>query len=170
MDEEVHGFVWHALPPLNTFERSDDAFVPNGSDPSAHESLAQAEKKDIINQPSWTNSQQHGFVTSQLPPLSSQINSEYEFVPNGSDPSAFKGSASLAQAGNKDILDENTGANEKVHGFVTANLPPLSMQFNSEKPFLPNGSDPSAHPSSFAQQQYSNLDSLQENWHAFESE
>lgn len=35
MDEEVHGFVWHALPPLNTWVRSDDPFVPNGSDPSA---------------------------------------------------------------------------------------------------------------------------------------
>jgi hypothetical protein len=33
MDEEVHGFVWEALPPLNTRVRSSDPFIPNGSDP-----------------------------------------------------------------------------------------------------------------------------------------
>lgn len=31
MDEEVHGLVWHAIPPLNTRVKSDDAFIPNGS-------------------------------------------------------------------------------------------------------------------------------------------
>ena len=35
MDEEVHGFVHEALPPLNTWVRSSDPFIPNGSDPSA---------------------------------------------------------------------------------------------------------------------------------------
>lgn len=31
MDEDVHGFVWEAIPPLNTRERSTLPFVPNGS-------------------------------------------------------------------------------------------------------------------------------------------
>jgi len=40
MDEEVHSFVKEAIPPLNTRVKSEDAFVPNGSDESAHEGAA----------------------------------------------------------------------------------------------------------------------------------
>lgn len=35
MDEEVHGFVTHNTPPLNTRVRSDLPFIPNGSAPSS---------------------------------------------------------------------------------------------------------------------------------------
>ena len=35
MDEEVHGFVTDSLPPLNTRVRSDEPFIPNGSDSQA---------------------------------------------------------------------------------------------------------------------------------------
>lgn len=31
MDEDVHGFVYEAIPPLNTRERSTMPFIPNGS-------------------------------------------------------------------------------------------------------------------------------------------
>ena len=32
MDEEVHGLVWHALPPLNVRNRkTEPEYVPNGS-------------------------------------------------------------------------------------------------------------------------------------------
>lgn len=31
MDEEVHGFVHEAIPPLNVRKRTDDPFIPNGS-------------------------------------------------------------------------------------------------------------------------------------------
>lgn len=65
MDEEVHGLVWHALPPLNTRKRSDDEFIPNGSaigDWNENNSLAQ--KQDIAERgmiPHW----EHPFVADQ---------------------------------------------------------------------------------------------------------
>lgn len=32
MDEEVHGLVWHALPPLNVRNRkTEPEYIPNGS-------------------------------------------------------------------------------------------------------------------------------------------
>ena len=40
MDEEVHGFVKEAIPPLNTRVRSDMPFIPNGSDAKAFEGAA----------------------------------------------------------------------------------------------------------------------------------
>jgi len=40
MEEEVHHFVKEAIPPLNTRVRSEEPFVPNGSDESAHDGAA----------------------------------------------------------------------------------------------------------------------------------
>ena len=40
MDEDVHGFVKEAIPPLNTRVRSDMPFIPNGSDAKAFEGAA----------------------------------------------------------------------------------------------------------------------------------
>jgi len=45
MDEEVHGFVADSLPPLNTRERSNLPFIPNGSDASAFKGAALGESK-----------------------------------------------------------------------------------------------------------------------------
>jgi len=99
MDEEVHGFVWHALPPLNTWERSDDAFVPNGSDPSAHDpSFAEKNhhgkhhhkhhKKDVAER--GMDEEVHGFVWHAIPPLNVRNReTEGEHIPNGSADSAF---------------------------------------------------------------------------------
>jgi len=35
----------------------------------------------------------HGFVSDTLPPLNTRVRSTLPFIPNGSDPSAFKGAA-----------------------------------------------------------------------------
>merc|ERR1719247_936931 len=96
MDEEVHGFVWEALPPLNTRVRSTDPFIPNGSDPSAIDpSFAQGKhhksKKDIAER--GMDEEVHGFVWEALPPLNTRVRSTDAFIPNGSDPSAFDGAA-----------------------------------------------------------------------------
>merc|ERR1711981_1265504 len=75
MDEEVHGFVWEALPPLNTRERSTEAFIPNGSDASAWDGAAfnqkkhhhKHHKKDVAER--GMDEEVHGFVWEALPPL-----------------------------------------------------------------------------------------------------
>jgi hypothetical protein len=54
MDEEVHGFVWEALPPLNTRVRSTDPFIPNGSEMGDwNENAFYASKPDIIGKPGY---------------------------------------------------------------------------------------------------------------------
>jgi hypothetical protein len=150
MDEEVHGFVWHALPPLNTRVRSDDPFIPNGSDPSAHDpSFVEKKyhhkhhKKDVAER--GMDEEVHGFVWHAIPPLNTRVRSDDPFVPNGSDPSAHD--PSFAEQNHKhhhnqhpDIIG-TSGMDEEVHGFVSDNLPPLSSQVNSDKPFVPNGSN-----------------------------
>ena len=103
MDEEVHGLVWHALPPLNTRVRSEDPFVPNGSDASAwdptpnspeatfaeskHHRKHHKKAKDIAER--GMDEEVHGFVWHALPPLNTWVRSGDPFVPNGSDPSAW---------------------------------------------------------------------------------
>jgi hypothetical protein len=100
MDEEVHGFVWHALPPLNTFERSKDPFVPNGSDPSAFDGAAFNQKRhhhkhhkrpDVAERN--MDEEVHGFVADSLPPLTEWEHTKSPFIPNGSDSAAFDGAA-----------------------------------------------------------------------------
>jgi hypothetical protein len=172
MDEEVHGLVWHALPPLNTRVRSDDPFIPNGSDPSAFSPEAPADessfsekkhqhkhhKKDVAER--GMDEEVHGFVWHALPPLNTWVRSDDPFVPNGSDPSAQDPSfaehkhhhrhhkkQSLAQSQNKDIISEGGWTNDRVYPYTSSHLPPLSEQTHSDYPFVPNGSDPSAHAS-----------------------
>lgn len=118
MDEEIQGFVSDSLPPFHTgiHESSNSAFVPNGSDKSAHSGaaysnseLSYAEKKhhkkhhkkhykhhghkDVIAD--GHTPEVHGFVTDNLPPLHTRqyVDSVQPFVPNGSDPSAWEGAA-----------------------------------------------------------------------------
>ena len=156
MDEEVHGFVKEAIPPLNTRVRSDEPFVPNGSDPSAHEGAAFNQKKhhrkhhkkpDVAER--GMDEEVHGFVTDALPPLNTRVRSTMPFVPNGSDPSAFEGAAFNQKKHHRkhhkrpDVAER--GMDEEVHGFVTDALPPLNTRVRSTMPFVPNGSDPSAH-------------------------
>jgi len=100
MDEQVFNFATDALPPLNTRQRSTLPFVPNGSDPSAFKGSAFSEgahhhkkhrKPDVAER--GMDEEVHGFVSDTLPPLNTRVKSALPFVPNGSDPSAFKGAA-----------------------------------------------------------------------------
>jgi hypothetical protein len=106
MDEEVHGFVKEAIPPLNTRVRSSDAFVPNGSDSSAFEGAAFSETKHHKKHNKhhkWGVADRdmdpyvHGFVSGALKDHISEHRSITPHVPNGSDPKAFEGSATLSQ-------------------------------------------------------------------------
>jgi len=110
MEEEVHGFVNNAIPPLNTRARSEDSFVPNGSDASAHEGASEGltrysekthhkkhhkkhHKRDVAER--GMDEEVHGFVKEAIPPLNTRVKSEDAFVPNGSDESAHEGAAFL---------------------------------------------------------------------------
>lgn len=98
MDEEVHGLVWHAIPPLNTRVKSEDPFVPNGSDPSAHSpdlpenpdaTLAEKKhhrkhkKKDVAER--GMDEEVHGFVNEMVTPINVRLRSDIPWVPNGSE-------------------------------------------------------------------------------------
>merc|ERR1719465_187513 len=155
MDEEVHGFVTDSLPPLNTWERSKVPFVPNGSDPSAHEGAAFSErrhhkkhhKRDVAER--GMDEEVHGFVVDSLPPLNTRVRSTMPFIPNGSDPSAHSPNFISKRP---DVAER--GMDEEVHGFVTDSLPPLNTRVGSTMPFIPNGSDPSAHSPNFSQKRH----------------
>ena len=149
MDEEVHGFVVDSLPPLNTRVRSTMPFVPNGSDPSAHDGVAfLAKRPDVAER--GMDEEVHGFVVDSLPPLNTRVRSTLPFVPNGSDPSAHSPAGYSAaerkhhhKHHKRDIAER--GMDEEVHGFCTDSLPPLNTRVRSKLPFVPNGSDASAH-------------------------
>jgi len=95
MDAEVHGFATDSLPPLTEWEHTHTAFVPNGSDASAHDASFSEHKhkhhnkhhkKDVAER--GMDEEVHGFVWHALPPLNTWVRSDDPFVPNGSDPSA----------------------------------------------------------------------------------
>jgi hypothetical protein len=92
MDEEVHGFVTDSLPPLNVIPHSEKPFIPNGSDPSAHEGAAFLYRKPDIAERN-VDGDVHGFVYDHVTPLNTWERSKYSYLPNGSDPKAFEGSA-----------------------------------------------------------------------------
>jgi hypothetical protein len=151
MDEEVHGFVTDSLPPLNTRVRSTMPFVPNGSDPSAHSPNFLTKRPDVAER--GMDEEVHGFVVDSLPPLNTRVRSTMPFVPNGSDPSAHSPSFTQGRRHHKhshrrpDVAER--GMDEEVHGFVVDSLPPLNTRVRSTMPFIPNGSDPSAHSPNF---------------------
>jgi uncharacterized protein involved in copper resistance len=165
MDEEVHGFVKEAIPPLNTRVKSEDPFVPNGSDASAHEGAAFSEKKhhkkhnkrpDVAER--GMDEEVHGFVKEAIPPLNTRVKSEDPFVPNGSDASAHEGAAFSESKHHKKhnknhkkgwgISDE--GMDSKVHGFVTGALKDYDTEYRSPGWHIPNGSDAKAFEGSAA--------------------
>jgi len=130
--------------------RSDDPFVPNGSDPKAHDpSFAEGrrhhkhhKRPDVAER--GMDEEVHGFVKEYTPPLKEWVRSEDPFVPNGSDPSAIDPSFAEHHKKHrkKDVAER--GMDEEVHGFVSDTLPPLNTRVRSTLPFIPNGSDPSA--------------------------
>jgi hypothetical protein len=146
MDEEVHGFVTEALPPLNIKVKSTDPFIPNGSDPSAFEGAAFMENKhhhkhhkrpDIAER--GMDEEVHGFCVDSLPPLNTRERSSMPFLPNGSNGKSFKGSASLMARSRKDIAER--GMDEDVWGFATEAIPPLNVRSGEKEqmPWLMNG-------------------------------
>jgi len=91
MEEEVHGFVTENLPPLNTWVRSSDPFVPNGSDAKAWDGAAFNQKKHHhkhhkrdIGERGYDEEVQQ-FVKEYIPPLNTRVRSTLPFVPNGSE-------------------------------------------------------------------------------------
>jgi len=109
MEEEVHGFVKEAIPPLNTRVRSEDPFVANGSNDSAFEGAASDgpafsqskhhQKQKKHHKKGWgiadrgMDSYVHGFVNGALKDFDTEYRSPGYHIPNGSDASAFEGSA-----------------------------------------------------------------------------
>ena len=153
MDEEVHGFVVDALPPLNTRVRSTMPFIPNGSDAKAWEGAAFSEKKhkhhhkhhkkpDVAER--GMDEEVHGFVVDALPPLNTRVRSTMPFIPNGSDAKAWEGAALSERKHHKRPDVAERGMDEEVHGFVVDALPPLNTRVRSTMPFIPNGSDAKA--------------------------
>lgn len=155
MDEEVHGFVWHAIPPLNTRVKSDDAFVPNGSDAKAIDpSFAEKKhhkKPDVAER--GMDEEVHGLVWHAIPPLNTRVKSDDAFVPNGSDSTAIDPSFAEKKHHKKPDVAER-GMDEEVHGFVWHAIPPLNTRVKSEDAFVPNGSDASAIDPSFSQSKH----------------
>jgi hypothetical protein len=153
MDEEVHGLVNYAIPPLNTRVRSSDSFIPNGSaigDWDENAFMAKGTNQvEIIDEPGWNNEHVQPFASNNLPPLSSQIDSDFAWAPNGSNPKAQP--SSFTQRQSNEIVGEPGWHSEHVQPFADHNLPPLSSQIDSDFAWVPNGSNPKAQPSSFAQ-------------------
>jgi len=90
----------------------------------------------------------HGFVADSLPPLTEWEHTRQPFIPNGSDASAFEGAAFNQKKHHhkhhkRDIGER--GYDEEVQQFVKEYIPPLNTRVRSTLPFVPNGSDPSAH-------------------------
>ena len=172
MDSYVHGFVHDNVPGDNQWERGYKKcdgnkceiieYWPNGSHPKAFEGSAAPEKSfsqrkhhkkpDVIGAPDM-DEKVHGFVSDNLPPLRTSIyeSNTMPFVPNGSDSSAFKGAFNEKKHHKKhhkhhkhrDVAER--GMDEEVHEFVKEAIPPLNTRVRSDDPFVPNGSDPSAH-------------------------
>jgi len=145
MDEEVHGFVKEYTPPLKEWVRSEDPFVPNGSDPKAQDpSFAEHHKKhhkkDIGER--GYDEEVHWFVHEAIPPLNTRLRSDDAFVPNGSEIGDWNEN-SLAQKF-PDAINDAGMATEHVGPFVKDNLPPLTVHPNDNTAWVPNGSNPAA--------------------------
>jgi hypothetical protein len=92
----------------------------------------------------------HGFVADSLPPLTEWEHTRSPFIPNGSDSSAFEGSAFNQNRRRhhhkhhkKDIGER--GYDEEIQQFVKEYIPPLNVRNRATEPvFVPNGSDASA--------------------------
>jgi len=74
----------------------------------------------------------HGFASDAIPPLNTRVRSDLPFIPNGSNASAFKGSAFGEQrhhskhhrGHNPDIGKEKI--EDEVHGFASDNVSPIN--------------------------------------------
>jgi hypothetical protein len=140
IDENVH---WFANPNTETlnWKRSEEAFVPNGSNPKA---FKLHQKNDISEKGIDENVQ--WFANPNTETLNWK-RSEEAFVPNGSNPKAFK----LYQRSKNDISEK--GIDEDVHDFANnqPEVPRLAYPRTTE-PVLYNGSGAKAHKFSLYQE------------------
>lgn len=127
--------------------RRPDAYLPNGSDPSAHPSdfaFRPKKVKDIGEQ--GVNPEVHGFVSSNnMVEPTPYARSQTAYDLNGSDPSAhpsaFVGVRFMRPK--KDIGEQ--GVDPEVHGLVSRNNMVLPIpHVRRQEAYEPNGSDPSA--------------------------
>jgi len=147
-DTSVHPTAW---------PRRETPFAPNGSDPSAHDSLAQ--RQDVGNV--GIHKDVHHFVNGvDMIHPTAYPRSETAFANNGSDPSAHP--SSLAQnphhhhradkhkhrKAKKDVGEKKI--DPEVHGMASSNdmVSPIP-NWRKGEPYPPNGNHPSAHPSNF---------------------
>ena len=84
-------------------------------------------KKDIAER--GMDEEVHNFVKEYTPPLNTRVRSVLPFIPNGSNPGAFKGSAFNEKKHHhkhhqKDIAER--GIDSDVHGFVWEAMPPMN--------------------------------------------
>lgn len=88
----------------------------------------------------------HTFATEFTPPLNTRVKSELPFIPNGSDASAFKGSASLHENRHHkkhhrqqkpDIADREM--DEEVYGFSADKVSSVNEIAHAKKPPAMNG-------------------------------
>ena len=86
----------------------------------------------------------HGFVADSLPPLTEWEHTRQPFIPNGSDASAFEGTAfhqknhhnKHHKKHHKRDIGER-GYDEEVQQFVKEYIPPLNTMVRSPLPFVP---------------------------------
>jgi hypothetical protein len=151
IDEEVYGFASGLVSGINGQERSDDSFIPNGSQSDWNWLSQRRHHKKHHKRPDVAernmDEEVHGFVSDSLPPLTEWEHTRQPFIPNGSDASAFDGAAFNQKKHHhkhhkKDIAER--GMDEEVHGFVWEALPPLNTRVRSDDAFIPNGSDEKA--------------------------
>jgi len=140
------------IPPLNTRVRSTLPFVPNGSDPSAHDpSFAQrkSNKKDhksdsFIGERGYDTDVQQFVWNTVHNPLTSSDRDWYAasvpFIPNGSK-NQYSQHKHHHKHGKKAKDFAERGMDEEVHGFVNeAILEPINVRNRSDEPWVPNGS------------------------------
>jgi hypothetical protein len=150
-DEEVYDFAHKMVSAINGQERPSEPWAMNGVYGWDADTLAQRKKphhhskKDIAER--GMDEEVHGFASANTNPLNTRVRSTLPFIPNGSSPSAFEGSASLNQNRHHhrkapDVAERKM--DPEIHGFVKEYTTPYNEWERSDKAFIPNGSDPKA--------------------------
>jgi hypothetical protein len=99
-DPEVYGFASSIVSAINGQERPETPWASNGvygwdafAQQKKHHHKQHDSKPDIAER--GMDEEVHGFAAANTPPLNTRVRSTLPFIPNGSSPSAFEGSASF---------------------------------------------------------------------------